>query len=309
MTGTYQPPLVGENQISNYDAFVAANAEYMATPAESEPPLFQLLPLSREVPPPFELAGVYAQTPTANPRRPSITTGPSPSSSVTAAYAPDGTLDWPLRTLVTRLALFDDEEHTHEDIEACCERKVEEEFGGEEEDPTTEWIDTTYHEETVGDYRRTTFSHRQPLLYKYGQYDGGVSRPVFVFAFALQVTDWGFVETGLYLSPDPDPGSPLDIVETVTDTLTNRAERLPTPTSDPDWPHLHLHDQSQADIVADARTHLDEWADDGAVNAGRLIEAIRDEYDIPNEVVRAVIAALTETGALSELDAGYYELV
>jgi hypothetical protein len=305
MTSAYRPPLVGENQISSYDRLLVADAGYMATLTESAPKLFELLPLSGQVPIPFELAGVHAQEPTANPRQPSKKEGTSPSYSVTAAYTPDGTLGWPLRTLVTRLALFDDN-HTDDDIDACYERKLDQELTKEE--PTTKWIDTTHDEGTVHGHRRTTFSQRRPLLYKHGQYDGGVSRPVFVYAFVLERTDWGFIETGLYLSPDPNPGRPLDIVETVTGTIAHEAKRLPRPVRDQDWPHLHLHDLSHAEIIADVRRNLDVWADDGEIEVGRLLTLIREEYDVSNEVVQRIISGLQDSGDIADGDAGCYEV-
>ena len=305
MTSAYRPPLVGENQISSYNRLLAADAGYMATPSESAPKLFELLPLSGRVPIPFELAGVHAQEPTVNPRQPSKKEGPSPSYSVAAAYTPDGTLEWPLRTLVTRLGLFDDN-HTDDDINACCERKLDQELT--EEDPTTEWIDTTHDEETVHGHRRTAFSQRRPLLYKHGQYDGGVSRPVFVYAFVLQRIDWGFIETGLYLSPDPNPGRSLDIAETVTGTVAHEAKRLPRPVRDQDWPHLHLHDLSYAEIIADVRRHLDVWADQGEIEVGRLLTLIREEYNVSNDVVQRITSELQESGDIADDGTGYYEV-
>jgi hypothetical protein len=78
------------------------------------------------------------------------------------------------------------------------------------------------------DQQRAAFRLRKPRL-RVDDISISVERPVIEQAFVVQSTDWGFVETGAHVTPQPEDGRTLELAEGVADVAT--AQSVPTETS------------------------------------------------------------------------------
>jgi len=285
----------------------------MRRPTESAPTLFQLLPNTGHVEPPYTVAGLHSAPSSAPHRNEDHRT--DPSRTVTALYTPDGSCDYQKRILACRLNYIDDDHAYSDDIEAYYEAKLNEEFDESERAAYTDWIDTTHTQDEYNGFERTTSTLRKPILSSPLDKPLQANRPVLVTAYVIQTTPWGLIETGTYHWPDPDPGDARDTVTALADTVTGRADCLPRPTIDDQWPLFYGHDMSQAELVTAMKTTIAERADEpndfkserGAVLT-YLLDHFQDEYDITRTEARETLAILDEQGGINDNATGLIKL-
>jgi hypothetical protein len=290
---------------------MAVDDTYMRRPDETAPTLFQLLPDSAHVPPAYTLAGVTANHDPDTDADPWRDDAPDPSHAVTALYTPDGNCEYQQRVLACRLCLLDDDHGFADDIAGYHEAKVADSFGEDERAAYTDWVDTSMTQDSINGFDRTVFTVREPILSYQHDAQRHASRPVLVMAFAVQSTPWGCLETGAYLCPDPEPGVGRDTVTSVTETLTNRAQRLPRPTVAEDWPLLYGHDQSPEALAAEVNAIIADLADEpnemksqrGAVLT-YLVDRVDEECDLTKPELFHLLEILEQQGDIEDSSGG-----
>jgi len=313
MSDDYTLPLVGDHTRLTNRAMMSATDAHMRRPAESAPTLHQLLPGTNHVEPPYTVAGLDSG-PTAAPYR-HTDHDADPSRSVTALYTPDGSCNYQERVLACRLNYIDDDHAHSDDIDAYHETKLDDEFEDGEREAYTDWTDSNFTQNEVNGFKRTVFTLRKPILSAHTPGQRTATRPVLVTAFVLQTTPWGVIETGTYHWPNPDPGDARDTVTSLADTVTNRADRLPRPTTDDQWSLFYGHDLSQAELVTAMETTIAERADEpndmkterGAVLT-YLLDQFQEEYGVTRREARGTLAILDEQGHINDNATGLIKL-
>lgn len=313
MTDSYTLPLIGDTRTLRSSAIMPASEAHMRRPAESDPRLYQLLPNTSHVEPPYTVAGLHAG-PASMPHRHEDHPADS-RHPITALYTPDGTCAYQQRVLACRITLIDDEHPYSDNLDGFHEQKLDEVSVDDDGVAYTDWIDATYTEDQVNGSRRTVFSVRKPILIAHTSDLRTASRPVLVTALVVQTTPWGVIEVGTYHWPDPDPGVARDTVTTVADTLTHRVEHLPRPTPDDQWPLFYGHDMSREDLVTAMKTTIAELTDepselkdeDGAVLT-TLLERFQADYDVTRREARKTLDILDQRGDITDNSAGLIKL-
>lgn len=316
MLDRYNLPLVGARRTLNGSSMMSASDAYMRRPAESAPTLFEFLPDTTHVELPYTVAGVHAGPP-STPNRPNrpVTYPLDPTRSVTALYTPDGTRDYQERLLACRLNLIADDHEDSDDIDAYHDRKLDEEFEDGQREAYTDWTESAFTQTHDSGFERTTYTLRKPILSTPTEVQLTASRPVLVWAFVLQSTPWGLIEAGTYHWPDPDPGDALDTVTALADTVTNRADRLPRPTTDDQWPLFYGHDLSRAELVtamettiADLTHEPSDMKDEPGAVLCTLLDRFQDEYGVTRQEARETLTILDERGDINDSGAGLIKL-
>jgi hypothetical protein len=231
-----------------------------------------------------------------------------PSRSVTGLYTPDGSRDEQERILACRLNYIGDDHAHSADIDAYHELKLEDEFADGERAGYTDWVDSSFTQEEVSGFKRTIFTLRKPILFGDPDAQHNVDRPVIEIAFVLRTTSWGVIETGTYHLPDPDPSVTRQSVSELADTVMNRADRLPRPTPDDQWPLFYGHDMSQAELLTVMKTMIanlsdqpNESRDERGAEGVHLLEEFQAEYDVTRTEVRGAIDILEQRGEIEEV--------
>jgi hypothetical protein len=201
-------------------------------PTSDPPALRELLPSNAHVPAPFE--------PTEYRREYSFVRTMShidredmAGKAALAVYGPHGAVSDQSVHLACQVTCLQPEDRTDEALAAYHKEKL---WGQCQGDPNRDiyssWVTATHETERVYDHQRTTYAIRRPRLIV-ETLDTAVQRPVTEEAFVIQTTDWGFVGTGAFLTPDPDSGEALDLATTVADAATKQAVEYQTPSTDP----------------------------------------------------------------------------
>ncbi|WP_338739403.1 hypothetical protein [Haloplanus salilacus] len=313
MTESFNLPLADDSRSPSSSAMMPATDAHLRRPAESGPRLYQLLPNTSHVEPPYTVAGLNAGPVSMSHRREAHPA--KPHHAVTALYTPDGTCAYQQRVLACRLNLLDDEHPYSDDVEGYHDQKLDDASVDGDGGAYTDWIDSTHTEDQVNGFTRTVFSVRKPILVAHTSDQRTASRPVLVTALVVQTTPWGVIETGTYHWPDPDPGVARDTVTTLADTLTHRVERLPRPTPDDQWPLFYGHDQSQAELATAMQTTIAELTDEqselknepGAVLA-TLLDRFQADYDVAQREALNILDVLEQRGDINESGAGLITL-
>ena len=286
----------------------------MRRPDETAPKLFQLLPDSSHMPPAYTLAGALSEQGTHEDDRWRDDT-PDPSHAVTALYTPNGQCEYQPRVLACRLCLLDDTHELGTDITEYHESKVADEFGEDERQAFTDWVDCSFTQTTVNGLKRTIFTTRHPILTHHIPAQQQASRPVLVTACAVQSTPWGCIETGAYFSPNPEPDAGRTAVTDLADTVANRADRLPRPTIAGEWPHLYDHtvdtDQLISDvkaIIAEFTEQPTEYQDEPGAILSNLVDRVQAEYGIARQEIFKVLDILESEGEIKDDTTGLIQL-
>jgi len=313
MSETYKLPVVGGRRKTRSTQLTPADDAYMRRPTDTTPQLFELLPDSAHTPPPYTVAGVYSDTRghTGHPRL----AAERPSHAVTALYTPNGEVEYQQRVLACRLSILDSNHEYSDDVTTYYERRVADEFGDRDEDAHTGWIDSSLTTETVNGHTRTSYTLCRPLLSYPSTDHQHVSHPVFVWAVVVQSTSWGSIEIGAYLWPDPDPGTGLNTVTELTDTVTNRAARLPRPVVEAEWPLLYPHELSADELAAKMKSIITDLAADpseptteSGAAVSTLLDRFRAEYDVTESEARKVLDILKQQDAIRVDTRGHIQL-
>ncbi|WP_302080575.1 hypothetical protein [Salinibaculum rarum] len=313
MTESYNLPLVGGARALTTSAMMPATDAHMRQPAESDPRLHQLLPKTTDVEPPYTVAGLHADSASLAERYEEHPAGRG--RTVTALYTPDGTCAYQKRSLACRITYFDDDHPYSDDIDGYHDQKLNEASVDSDRAAYTDWIDSTYTRDEVNGLTRTVFSSRKPILIAQTSGQRNATRPVLVTAIVVQSTSWGVIEIGTHQWPDPDPGVARESVITLAGTLTHRADRLPRPTPDSQWPLFYGHDLSQAELATAMQTSIAELTDEpselknepGAVLA-TLLDRFQAEYDVAPREARKILTVLDQRGDINDSSAGLIKL-
>lgn len=290
-----------------------ATDAHLRRPAASAPKLYQFLPDSSHVEPPYTIAGVHAG---------SASTSPGPLSqpadvghSVTALYTPDGTCSYQRRILACRLTLSEADRPYSDDSDGGHDEYFDETFVDDDLMAYTDWVDTTVTHDTVEGFDRTVVAVREPVLTAPNGSLGRERRPVVVHARLVQTAPWGVIEVGTYHSPAPDLGSARATVTALAATLTDRVERHPRPTADDEWPLFFGHDLDRADLATAMRATLTDLTteshpgnhEEGALLC-RLLDRFTAEYDLTRDEARVVLETLVDRGGADDSAGGLIKL-
>lgn len=315
MSESFSLPLVGGRGKPSSSSLLPVDDSYMRRPNETAPKLFQLLPDSTHMPPAYTLAGGTSDHDPDTCDDPWRNDAPNPSHAVTALYSADGQCEYQPRVLACRLCLLDEGHEFATDIAGYHESKVADEFGEEERELYTDWVDTSFTQTTVNGFDRTVFTIRKPVLTHHIPAQQQASRPVLAMAFALQSTPWGCIETDAFFSPDPEPGAGRTAVTDLADTVTNRADRLPRPTATEHWPLLcgyNLSPEELAEgmkpIIAELTKQSGEYKPEPGAMLTNLLERFEAEYGVKRPEAHQALRILREQGAVTESEHGLIQL-
>jgi len=197
-------------------------------PSDEQPRLHELLPTASDTPALFEptnhqQARRFART------TDHINAEHMSGREALAVYAPDGELGEQAVHLGCRTTLLDADQRTSDQIKAFQKEKMWTPFDGNPDRQLfSSWVTTDLESQTKHGHRRTQCRVRIPRIYVHDVSSPG-RRPVIERAYIVQSVDWGFVETGAYLTPQPEDGRALELAETVADAATAQAVAHETP--------------------------------------------------------------------------------
>lgn len=313
MSEPYKLPVIGGQEQPRSTHLKPADDAYLPRPTDTNPQLFELLPDSTHTAPPYTVAGVSSDDRDQTDHHRSSPT--QPSHAVTALYTPNGHIEYQQRVLACRLSLLDATHEYSDDIATYHERRVADEFADRDGDAYTDWVDASLTTETVNGHTRTSYTLRRPLLSYPTTERQDVHHPVFVRAVVVQPTSWGSIEIGAYLWPDPDPGTGLNTVTELTDTVTNRAARLPRPVVEAEWPLLYTHELSADELAAKMKSIITDLTADpseptteSGAAVSTLLDRFRAEYDVTEREARKILDVLKQQDAIADDTPGHIHL-
>lgn len=202
--------------------------DLVSYPDSENPALAEFLPHSSAIPVPFEATTIrgYALFDT---HAKYVDTDRIVATTAHAVYTPSGRVSEDSVHAACRLIIGKETGTSTPPVSDYHEEELWRTFNGDPDRPLySDWVTTDLDTTTVNDFDRTTYSQRRPILYLDGLSES-VQRPVLEYAFVIQSTAWGLVETAVSLYPDPEQDRATEIAVSMGDNVLKQALEYPTP--------------------------------------------------------------------------------